>query len=738
MSRIIQVQTNFTSGELDPRLRARIDLQQYYNGLETAQNIVIQPQGGFTRREGTKYLATLPSDAGAAVRMVHFEFSIDDSYMLIFVNQRMYIFKNAVQITNINGSGNPFLAVTPIVTAIINNMCWAQAADTLILVHQDMVPQKIVRGASDSSWAISNLEITNTPQFAFTYDTHSPTFTITPSAITGNITVTASSVTTDTGTAQAGSANTITLKAASSYSADNQPNGMFIEITSGTGSGQTRHVEDYVTATKVLTVYPAWSTAPDSSSQYEVKAFKPAAVGEYIIHNNGFGRARITEYSSDTVVKAYVEIPFFDNDAIVSGDWEIEHGYEDAWSATRGWPRSAVFYEGRLYFGGSKSLPSTLWGSKVGDFFNFDPGELLDDTALEATLDTGRFNAIVDLYAGRNLQIFTTGGEFYVPQNIGNPITPNTLAVQEQTSNGSRQGIRVVNVDGATVFVQRQGKALAEFVFSDTVNGYVSTKISLLSSHLLKAPSDMSVRKATSTDEGDRLLIVNSQDGSIACYTLLRSQQIIAPSEWTTDGEYLSVGVDISDTYVVTKRTINGSAAYYVEVFDAGTSLDCSKFATVGSSTATVTGLSFLVAESVKVIRDGIVESDKTVSAGGVVTFTLPATSSYSVGLNFTPTVVTLPTEPRLSSGNVRSFKKRILEVNSEHFESQAVTVNGEQVAFRSFGDDNLDIPIQEFTGIKRTGPLLGFSREGKITITQTVPLKMNVIALDYKLSVGQ
>jgi hypothetical protein len=137
------------------------------------------------------------------------------------------------------------------------------------------------------------------------------------------------------------------------------------------------------------------------------------------------------------------------------------------------------------------------------------------------------------------------------------------------------------------------------------------------------------------------------------------------------------------------------------------------------------------------VIRDGIVEADKTVASGSI-TFDSAATSSYQVGLNYTPIVETLPVEPRLASGPIRAFKKRILEINSEHFESYAVTINGEQVAFRQFGEDVLDIPIQPFTGIKRSGPLLGFVNEGKITISQTVPLKMNVLALDYKLSVGQ
>jgi hypothetical protein len=41
--RIVRFMTNFTSGELDPLLRSRTDLQQYQNGLEAAKNVVIQP-----------------------------------------------------------------------------------------------------------------------------------------------------------------------------------------------------------------------------------------------------------------------------------------------------------------------------------------------------------------------------------------------------------------------------------------------------------------------------------------------------------------------------------------------------------------------------------------------------------------------------------------------------------------------------------------------------------------------
>lgn len=735
MSRIIQIQNDFTSGELDPKLRARTDIDQYQSGLTTARNVSIQPQGGAKRRDGTKFVAELDSGAGTAVRMVPFEFSVNDSYMLVFTPGKMYVFKDGALETDINGSGNDYLTVSALTSAIIPQMNWVQSADTVIVVHEDLEPIKIVRGATDADWTASTIDFDHIPLYAFEFDVHSPQFTITPSAVTGNITITASAVTTDTGTAQAGSSNTITLKAASSFTLDDEPNGMFIEITSGTGSGQKRHVEDYVGSTKVLTVYPAWDTAPDGTSHYEIKAFSDAAVGEYAAADNGFGRARYVEYVSDTQMKAYVEIPFFDTSGITKGNWNSEHGYEEVWSSTRGWPRSVTFHEGRLYFGGSKARPSTLWGSRVSDFFNFDPGEALDDAGVEATLDTGTFNAIVDIYSGRHLQVFTTGAEFYVPQALDEPITPTNMIVKQQTAFGMKPGIRLQNVDGSTLFIQRQGKSLQEFIYSDTVQAYTSAKISLLSSHLLKTPGEMAVRVSTGTDEGDRLLIVNDDDGSIACYTLLRSQNVIAPSEWTTEGSFLNIGVDVDDIYTVVKRTVNSVDVYYVELFDAGVLLDC----VVQGGAAASVNVDHLEGKTVKIIRDGIVEPDQVVPASPfTVTFASAATTSYKVGLNFSPEIKTLPVEPRLSSGSLKGFKKRIFEVNAELFETQSLTIDSKLVPFRQFGPNVLGGAVPEYTGIKTLHSMLGYTYDGQITIGQDVPLKMTLLGIDYKVSAGQ
>jgi hypothetical protein len=734
MSRVIRIQTDFASGEIDPLLRSRIDLKQYYQALQTAQNVFILPQGGAKRRDGLKYVAQLPSAAAPqdGVRCIPFEFNTSDSYMFVVVNQRIYIFKNAALVTNINGSGNDYLAVGAITSAMLSTLRHAQSADTIIFVHEDLAPLKIVRGATDASWTVSTITFTNVPRHAYTLTTSNPAADITPDATSDNVKITASAAVWHegrTGTAQAGASSTITLDSGASAT-DDIYIGATITTTGGTGSGQTRIISDYVGSSKVATVSAAWSTTPASDTTFEIAS----QLGQYINNVDSFGRLRIIEFVSATVVKAYAETALFDTDAITSGNWELESGYEDAWSSDRGYPKSLTFHEGRLFFAGTKSLPTTFFGSVVNSFFDFDKGEGLDDQSVEATIVTESLNAIVDIFSGRDLQIFTTGGEFYVPQTTNEPITPGNLVVKTATRNGAKIGVPVVGLDSGTLFIQRSGKQLNEMLFTDVELSYTTSNISLLSGHLLKTPLDMAIRRATSTEEADRLFLVNGDDGTISCYSLLRAQQVVAPSSVVTDGEFQAVAVDVDTIYTVVKRNINSADVYYVEVFDRTLHTDSSVYSASASSTGSA---AHLEGETLNVIVDGNVQADKTVASGSV-TFDRASASNYEIGMPFSVSVQTMPLEPRLASGSVKGFKKRIIKVNAEVFETQAMTVNNQQVAFRQFGEDVLDSSVTPFTGVKTVGPLLGFVDEGTITVTQSVPLDMTVLALDYQLSVGQ
>lgn len=658
MPRFVDIQTNFSTGELDPLLRSRVDLAQYNNALAKATNVVIQPQGGMRRRPGTKYMAELPNSSTASaangVRLVPFEFSVDDSYMLCFTHNRMYVFKDGAQVTNINGGGTAYLT-TSITGAMLTQLCWTQSADTMILVHEDLQPQRLVRGASDSSWTISSITFDSIPKYAFTLTTTTPSSGhLTPSAVSGNVTLTAQ--------------NTV---------------------------------------------------------------FTSADLNQYI-NASPQGRARIIEVVSNTVVKAVTEFPFFSTSNIAQGSWEIESGYQDVWSSGKGWPRTVTFHEGRLYFGGSKSRPSTIWGSKIGIFYDFMPTVSLDDDAVEATLDTSQLNVIVDMISGRDLQVFTTGGEFFVPQSGTDPITPLTLIFKAVSRNGTKPGIRVQSLESGSVYVQRQGKSVNEFLFSDSQLTYVTQRISLLSGHLLKTPSRIALRRGTSTDEGDLLMMTNADDGTMAVFSIMRSQQITAPSEFITDGEFKDVAIDVTDIYTVVKRTFNGTARYFVELFGYSYFTDC---AFVGGAAASKSSLPH-EGKALNVICDGVPQSNETVSSGSV-TFDRASSTSHEVGLPFTVYAKTMPVEIKLQTGTRLAFKKRITEINAVVDDTQHLNLNNNPVPFRTFDNPLLDDPEPEFTGIKRVNGVLGYSREAAVEVSQSLPLKMTLLGLEYKVAVS-
>ena len=663
MSRFVSIQTNFSTGELDPLLRARVDLTAYTNALEKATNVVCQPQGGIRRRPGSRYITALANSgaesAANGVRLVEFEFSTSDSYMLCFTHNRMYIFKAGALITNINGTGNPYLSTSGVglTGSTLANIVWTQSADTLIVVHPDIAPIRIVRGATNADWTASAISFDSIPKYAFTVSVTNPAGTLTPSAVSGKVTLTASSA-----------------------------------------------------------------------------VFTSGAVGQYV-NASPQGRAKIVKFNSSTSVDAITEFPFFNTSAIANGSWDYESGYEAVWSSGKGWPRSVTFHEGRLYFGGSKSRPSTIWGSKVGLFFDFEATEGLDDDAVEATLDTNTFNAIVDIISGRDLQVFTTGGEFYVPQSGLDPITPTNFFVKTASRNGTQQGVRVQQLESGTLFIQRQGKSLNEFAYTDTQATYVTQKISLLAGHLLKGPSRLALRRSVATDENDLLLMTNANDGTMAVFSLLRAQNVIAPSEFiTVDGAYIDVSVDISTIYTVVRRNVNGANQFYVEIFDNTLLTDSAKTGTGVVSTVT---MSHLATETVNILEDGAVQANQVVPAGGTVTLPRATASSYEIGLPITVLARTMPVDLKLQTGTRIGFKKRIVEVNALVVDTQHMKINDTQIPFRAFGDI-LDQPVAAFTGTKTLHGILGYSQEAKITVSQDIPLKMTLLGMEYKVATHQ
>ena len=112
MARVAVQLTNFTAGELSPRLDGRNDLSKYASGCKTLENMVVYPHGSAARRPGTTFVAEVKTSS-AFTRLIPFEFSTTQTYILEFGNEyiRFYkdsgaILKDTKTITNIT-KANP-------------------------------------------------------------------------------------------------------------------------------------------------------------------------------------------------------------------------------------------------------------------------------------------------------------------------------------------------------------------------------------------------------------------------------------------------------------------------------------------------------------------------------------------------------------------------------------------------------------------------------------------------------
>ena len=106
--------TNFTAGELSPRLDGRTDLNKYFNGTKTLENMLIHPHGGASRRSGTKFIHEVKTSS-AKTRLIPFEFSTTQTYILEFGNQYIRFYKDQGIITEANKTISAATQANPIV-----------------------------------------------------------------------------------------------------------------------------------------------------------------------------------------------------------------------------------------------------------------------------------------------------------------------------------------------------------------------------------------------------------------------------------------------------------------------------------------------------------------------------------------------------------------------------------------------------------------------------------------------
>jgi len=469
--------------------------------------------------------------------------------------------------------------------------------------------------------------------------------------------------------------------------------------------------------------------------------------------DNNFYKSKLERSSIDLAIEDFTN----------TTNWtDLAEGKEPVWSATRGYPIACTFHMNRLWFAGSTAKPTSIWGSRVGGFFDFTwkeiSGSIPDDHAVFDTIESGQYNKITNIFSGRGLQVFTTGSEYFNSVDI---ITPANSAWEAQTGYGSK-GIRPIFIDGASLFVDSSGKTIREFVYNFDENAHVSNNITLLASHLLTNIKAISAIKGTDIDVSDFVYVINN-DGSLAVMNTLRNEGILGWTHWTTDGEFLDVCVVDKSVYFLIKR----EGEYFIELLNedsytdhnvvlTGTEPTCDNVVydeynviyngnnviytdfSTGSPVTEIDTDFDAVFDNIyfKVIADLSIMSDAKpeVTSPGDNKFTITRDAyRLEVGLDYITKITTLPLNTMLRNGATLHRRKRIVKADINIYESLGIYVKNIHSSDRKF-TVALDQAPEPITGFKELY-LLGYDRIVQLEITQENPLPMLVRAIGYEVA---
>lgn len=747
-TRVHSITQTVNGGEWSPRLDGRTDLAKFNKSCKTMLNYIVQPQGGASRRPGLRYVAGMKSDS-AKGRLVPFQFSVSVAYVLEFGNQYIRFYKNGAQL------GGPYEISTPYTTADLFDLQFAQSADVLYIVHRLYAPRKLQR-FGDTDWLLQTIVFTTSPSVEYG---KRPATTITPAATTGTgITFTAGAacfLASDVGRVLISGRSRATIVTFTDTTHVNADITVDFASTSAIASGSW-----YVNESPKTSLTPASAPVVGTTGinlTLAANGWQADAtltdVGKFVSINGGV--FEITAVTTALVAVGTVRAALSAATASPSGSWSLD---DSSFGASFGFPGAITFHEGRLFLASTNQQPDTFWGSVSGDYENFTSGANADD-GLEFTPNSTQINTIEWLSSGKNLLIGTSGGEYRAYGQSDAPLTANNPPnLRNETSYGSKR-IQAIKLGQLALFVQRAGRKVHEYTYEFQRDGFVAPDLTMLAEHLTVGGFTVLGYQ----QQPDTILWAVRNDGTLCGMTYLRDQDVVA---WhrhitgrlqnVTDGVIESVAViphqdlDRDQVWVSVKRTINGATKRYVEYFDdkngyygataaritdaGGIMSDCA-YLYSGVATNTVTGVTHLIGETVKVVADGAVRNDAVVSPAGEVTVSGAAATLIEIGLHYGSKLIPQRPEVATPSGTSQGLRKRWASLNVRFKDTVGAYLNTDELQFRS-ASDSLDDPPPIFSGDKKV-PNMGWDTDGYVTIEQRQPLPQTVTMLSGVLEVG-
>lgn len=740
--------TNFTAGEVTEKLDARHDYDRYSNAASCIKNGVVQPQGGVTRRAGSAYIAAakFPDER---CRLVRFEFSVDEAYVLEFGNFYIRFFKDRAPLLD---GGVPVEVVSPYSTDDLRELRFEQSADVMYIGHPSSLPRKLSR-VTETEFRLDTIVFTPPPTDEFDqYLLGSITLASTTGTFVAVNAAAGTFINGDRGrfirTVGGGRGSIVNVSSATlcqidileEFESTTIPQGDW--FMSGSPNGSAVNITDF-----------ARPVGTSCNVQASTASFRSGDVGAYIHMHGGIVRITSVNATSDAVTGVIVKEldDGITTAATAVGDWTLER---PVWSEEYGFPGVPCLHAGRLYWAGSARFPDTIYGSEAGDYEAHGRGPE-DDDAIVFTLGSPGVNIVRWMKStSSGLAIGSIAAEGTLAGGTDTPLSPSAAIYKERTHLGSDYNVDATHVDNQTLFLQAGAMRLREFAYNLEADTFLAGDISIIAEHLFRSQIvEMAYARAP-----ESFIFALRDDGVLNVCTFERGEKVIAWTHAETDGDYESV-VTVPNScgtgqeiWVAVKRqimqsgmwadTVWGSTIWgagvwaedapvvdrrYIEVFDGALMTDSALVATSDTAFTSITGFTHLVGKTVKaILGDGTVY-DIVVDATGVVTLpTGVSTTSIEVGLGYTTTVQTVRPELSTRAGTVQGRLKHWNWAVLRLFCTEGTPLfMGEEIEYPDDHDED-----EPFTGDTKRNLQVGWEHAGKLTVQFADPVPATLLGI--------
>lgn len=730
------IQRSFAAGELAPILHARADTAKYISGLRTCKNFLVRREGGVTTRPGFRFVAGC-KDNDPGHRLMRYVSETDGFSVLIEIGQGYFrFFLNGGEINiaapaaynnatayvpgdlvssggvnyycfaNTTGNAPPngafWFALTgtlyeiPTAYAVADKFKWNQSGNVITITHPSHPPRELVF-ASLTRWVLRDI-------------------------------VTAPGISAPGGGAGvAGGAGALTYR---------------YKITSSA-------IDSFEESNASAPIVIAACAKPTTAAPNTLSWTADPLAAEYSVYCDPFGNGSYG-FLGTAATNAY-------NDTGVDPDFDLTPPISRVvFNLPNTYPSTSAVFEQRRFFANTNLVPDSVQGSRIGFPANFGiSNPLQDDDAVTFRVAGNNHHAVRYLVALKSgLILMTAGGEWTVRGTNGGPITPSSIAADQETYVGIAANVAPVVVGGNVLYVQARGSIVRELTFTQQAIGLAGKDLTIFATHLLEGHTLVSIDYAQVPDS---IVWCVRSDGVLLGLTYIPEQDVWGWHQHTTAAsgviEDVCVVPELTEdvVYVIVKRAINGTVRYIEKLetrqivnFDQQCFFVDAGLSYSGAPASSVSGLDHLEGQIVAVVGDGVVlfNGDSTaptaasfkVTAGAIA---LPkACSNVHVGLPIIADVETLDLD--VQGNDIRDKKKRVgsvtllLDKSGRSFFAGPDATHLTQYKLQAYESN-----AKADTGQFELNIVTDYNTVGRVLIRQQDPLPLTLIGIVPNVEAG-